>query len=399
MDQTAKPRPAAHARRVSSQRWKVVLVALLATAVLLLVGIVPRVRAREGVRRDTAALAVPVVSVLHVERSTADHDVVLPASVRGELDAPIFARASGYLARWYFDIGARVKKGALLAEIEAPEVDQQLLQARADLSTALANLQLSRLTARRYAGLRESGVVSAQDVDNTAGDFAAKTALVRSSQANVHRLQELQSYEKVYAPFDGVITARNTDVGALIDSGATGGANAELFHISQPDKLRVYVNVPEIYAPAAKLGMPVDLTLAAYPGQHFPGQLVRTASAIDPTTHTLVAEIGVDNASGVLLPGAFARVHFKLGDATPAFLVPVSALMFRAEGLRVAVVSRDDTIALTPISIGRDLGTVVEVTSGLQGDEAIVAEPPDSLLQGQGVRLADDAAGAPGAAP
>jgi RND family efflux transporter MFP subunit len=374
-------------RPKGARRWRTGLL-LLGLAGLVLLGLAPRLRAREALRRDTAALSILTVSVTQPKRSTAAPELVLPASVRGVLDAPIFARTSGYLKRWYFDIGARVKQGQLLAEIETPEVDQQLLQARADLATARANVDLARTTANRFASLRASGAVAQQDVDNSAGDLASKTTLVQSSEAAVKRLEQLVSFEKVYAPFDGVITARNTDVGALIDSGASGGPRAELFHIAQPERLRVFVNVPQIDAPVATPGLAVDLTVAELPGQRFPGTLVRTARAIDPTTRTLVAEIEVDNASGTLLPGAFAQVHLKLPQATDAFLVPVSALMFRAEGLRVAVVGSDDKVVLTPLRIARDLGNAVEVSAGLTGNEAIIDNPPDSLLAGQVVRVA-----------
>jgi RND family efflux transporter MFP subunit len=378
-----EPTLAGRVRRV--RPW---LIGLAALGALLLIGLVPRLRARQAIQRDTLALVTPTVAVIQPRRATDTPELLLPATVRGTLDAPIFARTDGYLKAWYADIGTRVKQGQLLAEIETPEVEQQLSQARADLATAKANLKLSRTTAIRTAGLRPSGAVSQQDVDNTAGDLAARTTGVRSAEAAVKRLEQLVSFQKVYAPFAGVITARNTDVGALIDSGASGGPRAELFHIAQPERLRVYLNVPQTYAPAAKPGLSVDISVVELPGQRFPGKLVRTASAIDPTSRTLLVELELDNQSGALLPGAFAQVHLKLPRSSEAYLVPVPALLFRAEGLRVAVVSSDGKVSLVPITIGRDLGTEVEVSAGLRGDESIIENPPDSVLEGQQVRVA-----------
>jgi RND family efflux transporter MFP subunit len=352
------------------------------------VGVLPRLRARVAVSRDTEAMSVPVVAVIRPKRGAPVNEVVLPASVRGYREAAIFARTNGYLRRWYVDIGARVKKGQLLAEIAAPEVDRQLEQARADLATTVANRELSQVTAKRYAGLLEADSVARQEADNAAGDFAAKSALVRSAQANVKRLEDLTSFQRVYAPFDGVITARNTDVGALIDAGSAGGGGSQLFFIAQPERLRVYVNVPESYARAARPGLTVALSVAERPGQRSHGTIATTANAIDPTTRTLLVQIAVDNRDGTLLPGAFARVHLALPNETPAVVVPAGALLFRAEGLRVGVVGPDNRVALRPITIGRDLGAAVEVASGLTGDEAVIASPPDSLLAGQVVRIA-----------
>ena len=378
-------------------RWMVVLAAFV--AVVVVVGVLPRLRARTAVSRDTEAMSVPVVSVIRPKRGGPVNEVVLPASVRGYREAAIFARTNGYLRRWYVDIGTRVKKGQLLAEIAAPEVDRQLEQARADLATTVANRELSQVTAKRFAGLLETDSVARQDADNAAGDFAAKSALVRSAQANVKRLEDLTSFQRVYAPFDGVITARNTDVGALIDAGAGGGAGSQLFFIAQPERLRVYVNVPESYARAARPGLTVDLSVAEQPGQRSHGTIVTTANAIDPTTRTLLVQIAVDNRTGALLPGAFARVHLALPNETPAVVVPAGALLFRAEGLRVGVVGPDNRVALRPITIGRDLGPVVEVTSGLTGEEAVIASPPDSLLAGQVVRIAPQSTPGDGSAP
>lgn len=369
------------------RRWAPWLVIGGLAALGILAGVLPRVRAHAELQKDATFLSAPAVSVIHPSTAPSASEIALPASMKGFLDAPIFARTNGYLARWYFDIGAHVKKGQLLAEIETPEVDQQLRQGRAELATAKANLGLSKITAERYAGLLKEQAIAKQDADNAAGDLASKTSLVSSAEANLERLGELQSFQKVYAPFDGVITARNTDVGALIDSGGGGGARAELFHIAQTDKLRVYVNVPEMYASAAQVGLPVDITVAESPNRHFQGSLVRNSGAIDAATRTLLVEVDVDNQDGALLPGAFAQVHLKLNNAVGALRLPASSLLFRSEGLRVAVLGPDQRVVLTPVSIGRDLGSEVEVASGLTGNEAIVADPPDSLLAGQAVRV------------
>jgi RND family efflux transporter MFP subunit len=313
--------------------------------------------------------------------------------VQAYIDSPIYARTNGYLKSWHVDIGAHVKAGQLLAEIETPEVDQQLRQARADLATAEANLNLADITAKRYVGLLKTDAVSKQDADNAESNYAAQKATVQAGEANVKRLEELQSFEKIYAPFDGVITARNTDIGALIDSGSAGGTRTELFHIAQPDKLRVYVNVPEAYSQAAKPGLTADLVLAEFPGRRFQGTLVRTADAIDQSTRTLLVEIRVNNPTGTLFSGAYAEVHLKLPAAVSSFTLPVNTLLFRSEGLRVAAVTGGQRVELKPVTLGHDFGATVEVTSGLTGDESIVINPPDSLISGQQVRLVQPTTG------
>ena len=363
------------------------IIAALAVAVLLISGILPRIQAGKNLRRETQEMAIPTVTVVHPKQSTTAPELVLPANVQAFIDAPIYARTSGYLKQWYVDIGAHVKAGQLLAEIDTPEVNQQLRQARADLNTAEANLNLSRITTQRYNELLQTDSVSKQDADNAAGDYAAKQAIVRSAEANVRRLEELQSFEKIYAPFTGVITARNTDIGALIDSGASGGQRTELFHIAQPDKLRVYVNVPEAYSQAAKPGLTADLTLAEFPGRRFQGKLVRTASAIDTNTRTLLVEIDVDNPTGTLLSGAYAEVHLKLPGAASSLIIPVNALLFRSEGLRVATVPDGRHAELQPVTLGHDFGNEVEVVTGLNGDETLILNPPDSIVSGQVVRI------------
>ncbi len=312
--------------------------------------------------------------------------LLLPAAVRPLLEAPIFSRANGYLKRWLVDIGAHVEAGQLLAEIDTPEVDQQLHQSRADLATAEANVHLAQITAERYSGLLKTDSVSKQDADNAESDYTAKKTIVQSSQANVKRLEDLQSFQRIYAPFDGVITARNTDIGALIDPGSSGGTRTELFHIAQPGRLRVYVNVPEAYSQAAKPGLTADLTLTEFPGRRFQGTLVRTADAIDPATRTLLVEIAVNNPSGELLTGAYAEVHLKLPSPKSSLILPVDTLIFRSEGLRVVVVNNGKA-ELRPITLGHDFGSEVEVVDGLTGDEAVVINPPDSIETGQEVRV------------
>ena len=371
----------------SRHHWWIILFALLTVIGVVISGILPRIQARATLRKETADLAVPTVSVVHPKQSSPAQEVVLPANVQAFADAPIYARTNGYLKRWYADIGAHVKAGQLLAEIETPEIDQQLRQARADLATAEANLNLSRITAERYADLLKTDSVSKQEADNAAGDYAAKQAVVQSARANVSRLEQMQSFEKIYAPFDGVITARNTDIGALIDSGSSGGQRTELFHISQPSKLRVYVNVPEAYSQAAKPGLTADLTLSEFPGRHFQGRLVRTANAIDQATRTLLVEILVDNPTGTLLTGAYAEVDFKLPTAVSSLLVPANSLIFRSEGLQVATISDGQRVELRRITVGHDFGSEVEVVAGLTGNEAVIVNPPDSLTSGQTVRV------------
>jgi RND family efflux transporter MFP subunit len=370
--------------------WLIAILAFVVVAIVVIAGIVPRVRARSTLRKETNQLAVPAVIVAQPKKSAPGQEVILPANIQAFRDAPIYARTNGYLKRWYVDIGARVKSGQLLAEIDSPEVDQQLHQARADLGTAEANMHLSEITASRYQGLLKSDSVSQQDADNATGDFAAKKAIVQSAQANLRRLEELTSFEKIYAPFDGVITARNTDIGQLINSGSSTGTKSELFHIAAPGKLRVYVNVPEIYSRAAKPGLKADLTLDEFPGRRFEGTLVRTADAIDLSSRTLLVEIEVNNPAGELLTGAYAAVHLKLPGSVSTFTIPVNTLLFRSEGLRVAVV-KDNKAELVPLTPGRDFGSEVEVLVGLNGNENLIVNPPDSIVSGQQVRLASNA--------
>ncbi len=374
------------------------VIALMIVAGIVIAGVLPRRKAAAALKAETNELAIPTVSVVHPKLGSLQTEIVLPGNVQAFTDSPIYARTNGYLKKWYVDIGARVTAGQLLADIETPEVDQQLDQARADLNTAQANYNLSEITARRYEELLKTDSVSKQDVDNAAGDFAAKKAMVASAEYNVKRLEELQSFEKIYAPFDGVITARNTDVGHLINSGA-GAPATELFHIAATQKLRVYVNVPQRFSPSAKPGLTADLTLQEIPGRRFSGILVRTADSIDLASRTLLVEVDVDNRTGELLPGAYAEVHLKVPMGVPALVLPVSALIFRAQGLQVGTVENGNRAALKSIVLGHDLGNEVEVVSGLAADDLVIANPPDSLVSGESVRIAAPAGNGVGETP
>ena len=377
-------------RKTSWLRAIFVLPAVLAIVVILvLLGIIPRVRARQALREETDRLAVPVVTVVHPQREAPSEEVVLPGNIQAFIDAPIYARTSGYLKKWYADIGTHVKEGQLLGEIETPEVDQQLQQARADLATGEANLKLSQITANRYSALFKTDSVAKQEVDNAVQDAAAKNAMVKSEQANVRRLEQLVAFEKIFAPFDGVITARNTDIGQLIESGSSGGPNRELFHIASVRKLRVFVNVPQIYSHDTVRGIKADLTVPELPGRRFQGTLVRTADSMDPATRTLLVEVDVINSTGLLFPGAYTEVHFKIKSDVSTLLIPSSSLIFRSEGLRVGTIANGNHAALTPIILGRDFGNEVEVVSGLSENASVILTPPDSLVDGQAVRVVD----------
>jgi RND family efflux transporter MFP subunit len=372
------PRKSSPGRRVA-----ILLTAVVVIGLLVISGIVPRLRSRKALAAETNALAVPTVLVIQPKQGAPSQEIVLPGNIQAFVDAPIYARTNGYIKRWYFDIGSHVREGQLLAEIDSPEVDQQLSQAQADLGTATSNLHLSQITADRFADLIKQDAVSQQDTDNATSDLASKSTAVKSALANVDRLKQLVSFEKVYAPFDGVVTARNTDIGQLIDSGAAGGQARSLFQIAAINKLRVFISVPQIYSQAAIHGLTADLTFAEFPGRRFQGKLVRTSRSIDPTARTLNVEVDVDNSKGELLPGAYTEVHLKLKDGIPTLTVPVSALLFRREGLRVAVAKSDNTAELQPVTLGRDFGDFAEITTGLTGKERIIANPPDSIIDGE----------------
>jgi RND family efflux transporter MFP subunit len=372
----------------------IAILVVIIVAGIVVMGVVPRLRARAALRTETTNLAIPTVVVIHPKHGDPEQEIVLPGNIQAFEDAPIYARTNGYLKKWYVDIGANVKSGQLLAEIETPEVAQQLLVARADLNTAQANMNLSKITADRFDGLKNTDAVSRQDVDNAHGDFEAKKAMVSAAGSNVKRLEETEAFNKIYAPFAGIITARNTDVGQLIDSGS-GGAAKELFHIRSTRVLRVYINVPQQYSQAAKPGLTADLTLAEFPGRRFKGQLVRTSKAIDQASRTLLVEVDVNNTTGELLPGAYAGVHLKLPEGVPTFILPVNTLIFRSQGLQIATVANGQA-SLVPIVLGRDFGSEVEVVSGLTGQENVMVNPPDSLVQGEQVQIAQQKQQPPG---
>ena len=362
------------------------VILLLVFVALGALGILRRVHSRDVLAQTTNALAAPTVIALPPKQAAPVDEFVLPGNVTAYTDSPIYARTSGYLTRWYFDIGARVKKGELLAEISTPELDQQLVQAQADLKTAEATANNARVQAERYTGLVKSEAVSQQDTDTFVNQANATSAAVKSAEANVQRIKELQSFEKIYAPFDGVVTARNVDIGQLIDTGTT----RELFHLQALNVLRVYTNVPQVYSNAVKRGDKIDLTFAEHPGRTFQGNLVRTADAIDPVSRTLLVEIDVDNRKGELMPGSLAQVHFKTPPVAPTFVVPVSALIFRRDGLQIGTVIDKDsqTIArIVPITIGQDDGATVQVISGIDAADRIIQDPPDSLIEGERVTV------------
>jgi RND family efflux transporter MFP subunit len=358
--------------------------AVLGVAAIATSGIRERKAAAESLVQVTQASATAQVSVVHPRMNGKSEELVLPANIQAFVEAPIYARTHGYLKRWYFDIGAHVPQGQLMAEIDTPEVDQQLAQARADLKNVQANLELARTTADRWQSLLAKHAVSKQETDQAVSDFASKQAAVDSSAANVRRLEQLQSYEKVYAPFDGVVTARETDVGALIDGDSSP---KELFHLAAIDKLRVYVPVPEISAAEVRTGEKVTLTSDEFPNRIFQGTVVRDSSAIDSQSRTLNVEVDVDNSSGKLLPGSYAFVHIRAQGAANGLEIPASTLLFRAQGLQVGVI-RNGRAELVPITIGRDYGATVEVMSGLQPGDAVIDSPSDSLIGGTPVQIA-----------
>jgi RND family efflux transporter MFP subunit len=365
-----------------------VLLFLSAAAVTVVVvvffGVRARTMAASSLARSTLRAAIPSVIVVHPQPETRAQELVLPGNTQAFIDSPIYARTNGYLKRWYVDIGARVRKRQLLAEIETPELDQQLRQAKAELATAEANLNLSQITAERYENLLKTHSVSTQDRDNAVNENAANKATVESNQANVARLEQLQSYEKVYAPFDGIITNRSTDIGALIDAGAN--APKELFHIAAINTLRVYVAVPEVYSRAAVTGASAELTLDEFPGQTFRGTLVRNSNAIDTASRTLLVEVDVENSRHILKPGAYVQVHLQLPADAQSLTVPSSSLIFRREGLQVAVV-RNNIAELVRVTPGHDFGDSMEILAGLQRNDNVILSPSDSLISGTRVQM------------
>lgn len=359
--------------------------------ILLVLGIFVLAQRRtehQVLAQQTEIMAVPFVAVIHAAPIEGEAEMVLPGSLKAYVESPIYARTNGYLKKWYKDIGSHAGQGDLLAEIDTPEVDQQLLQARAELNTTRANLNLSSITAARYQDLLKTESVSKQDVDNANGDYAAKQAMVQSAEANVKRLEELESFKRVYAPFSGVITQRNVDPGTLINAGNGGSATKEMFDLAQIDPLRVFVSVPQSYSPSIHSGLRACLELSEFPQRRFCGQVARTANAIDASTRTLLTEVDVPNPSGTLLPGAYAQVHFEAKLTGQRLSLPINALLFRPEGTLAAVVGPDGRLDLKKITIGRDLGTAVEVMQGITPEDNVVINPPDSLEQGEQVKVA-----------
>jgi RND family efflux transporter MFP subunit len=369
-------------RNVRRFAWVLLIVAIA----LGVWGEVSRVLARNALGKETADAAIPTVTTVTAEPTSNGEDLVLPGSVQAYIEAPIYARTNGYLKKWYTDIGTLVVKGQLLAEIETPEIDQQLTQSQADLATARANEALSSSTNERWKGLLATESVSKQDADEKAGDAAAKKAATDSAAANVARLKDLESFKRVAAPFSGVITARNTDIGALINAGQSAGS--ELFRIAETRKLRIYVRVPETYAAVTQPGLDAELHFAEQPGKLYAAKTVRTSSALDPTLRTLQVELELDNAKGEVFPGAYAEVHFKLAANANTLRLPANTVLFRAQGLQVATVDAQRRVKLKSIVQGRDFGNSIEVLSGLEPNEAVILNPPDSVTDGLEVRVA-----------
>jgi len=357
----------------------VVLIALLA-GLLTFQDSRARSAANATLTQNTLKAAIPSVDVVHPSVGAASSEVILPAGVQGFIDSPVYARTSGYLLHWTADIGTHVKKGELLAEIQTPELDQQVEQAQSDLETAQANYQLAEITAERWQKLLQKNAVSKQETDQATSDLNARRAALSAQQANVRRLQQLQSFEKIYAPFDGVITARNTDIGDLIQAGENTTPQ-ELFHLSAINRLRVFVPVPEVYQSVLKSIRTVSISSDAYPKDRFTGTIARSSDAIDPLSRTLRVEVDIDNPNALLLPGAYVFVHLPLPADVASLTIPSNALLFRQEGLRVGVV-RDGRVQLVPISIGHDYGDTVEVTAGLTRADQVVLNPSDSLVSG-----------------
>ncbi|HZT78532.1 MAG TPA: efflux RND transporter periplasmic adaptor subunit [Vicinamibacterales bacterium] len=347
-------------------------------------GVSARTKALTVVTNETREMAMPTVAVTKPEQAAPQQEIVLPGTMQAFADAGVYARVNGYVKRWTADIGTKVRQGQLLAEIDTPELDQQLMQARADLATAAANTRLAQTTAERYRDLIKSDSVSRQDLDNANGNLEAKQAAEESARANVKRLEQLQAFRRIEAPFDGVVTARNIDIGQLIDSGSNA---KELFHVAQQNRLRVFINVPEVYSQAATPGLTADLTLKEFPGKSFTGRLARTSNAIDVSSRTLLTEVDIDNASGQLLAGSYAEVHLKLPTPATTMKLPVDSLIFKGEGLQVAILDAANRVKMVTVTSGRDFGDSVEIVAGLKGNERVVLNPPDSLADGQAVRV------------
>jgi RND family efflux transporter MFP subunit len=360
---------------------------LLVLGIGAVITVVSRMHTSRVLADETQKAAIPTVSVVHPIAEAADEELILPGTLQAYEESPIYARTNGYLLRWYKDIGSRVTKGELLADIDTPEVDQELMQARANRQQILAQLDLAKINADRYVSLRKTDSVSQQEADQQSSGYQQSKANLDAADANVRRLEQLESFKHVYAPFSGVLTKRNVDPGMLINAGSAG-AGKELFDLARVDPLRVYVSVPQSYAPAIKVGMDATVTMQEYPGQKSKGTVARTAEAIDPMTRTLLTEVDVPNKDGHLLPGSYGEVHFTAGINAKKITVPVNSMLFRQEGPRVAVVLADNKVQLRPITIGRDYGATLEILGGVGVDERVIVNPSDSLEDGQLVNIA-----------
>lgn len=390
-----------HSAPAISGRKALIFVALVivVAAVIAVAGILPRIHAQKALSRSTGDLALADVVVAKPQLGSPSEELVLPGNMFAYVDSPIYARTDGYLEHWYFDIGAHVRKGQLLATIASPEVDQQLAQAKEDLATAMATAGYAKTQAQRYSELLKQNAVAAQDTQNFITQAASTSTQVKSAAANVQRLEAMVGFEKIYAPFTGTVTARDVDIGALINAGTGAAGGHELFHMDDEHIMRVYVNVPQVDSPSCTPGTPADLTLEQFPGRRFHGKVVRTARAIDPTSRTLLVEVDVPNGDGTLVPGDYTQVHFRLHVVNQTLIVPASTLLFRQEGLRVATVVNGNTAKLVPITIGQDDGQVVQVIQGLTADDLVIQSPPDSIIDGEKVRIvtANPNQGIPGA--
>jgi RND family efflux transporter MFP subunit len=369
-------------------RGKILIGAVL--LVLITAGVVTFLNKKseaDALAKETEAIAVPTVALVQPQSEAGNDELVLPGNLQAFEESPIFARTNGYLLKWYKDIGSKVQKGELLAAIDTPEVDQELSQAKASREQIKAALELAKISADRWANLRKSDSVSQQEADQQASGYQQALANLAAADANVRRLEEMESFKNVYAPFSGVLTRRNVDPGALINSGA-GVAGKELFDIARVDPLRVYVSVPQAYAPSMKVGVRAVVTLQEFPGQKFTGTIARTADAIDPATRTLNTEVDVPNRTGQLLPGSFGQVHFATGTAVKRITIPVNAMLFRAEGAQVALVDKDSKVRLRSITIGRDFGATLEILGGIEPSDSVIMNPSDSLEDGELVHVA-----------
>jgi RND family efflux transporter MFP subunit len=393
LDESAVSRGAPPAAGTKRGRWIAVLAVIVVLA-LAAQGIWSRRDAHATLEREAEHTAQLSVEVVHPQKSNAALDLVLPGNVQAYLDTPIYARTNGYLKKWYADIGSHVKAGQLLAEIDTPEVDDQLRAARADVTNAQANYELAKTTADRWTDMLKNKSVSKQETDEKVGDMLAKKGTLDAARFNVARLEKMQSFQKVFAPFDGIVTARNVDVGALIDAGSAGGPAKELFHVAQADRLRVYVNVPQAYSQQIHANDAAYLTLTETPGKHYPGTVARTSGAVDPTQRTMLVEVAVDNRNGALLPGAYAQVHFALSAQSAPYTLPGNALLFRPNGVNVATVDDQQRVKLVKVQLGTDYGTRVAIASGLSGDEQVILNPQDSIVDGAPVRIVEAKAGA-----